>query len=381
MEWEINTSLPVSYRNKISWGVLSPGNKDIYIWSSTGEGNSDRRLVVVDKKVNEIYGERILAYFDHYKMPIRVVVLDGIEANKSTESLFMLLHEMESFNIDRRNECVISVGGGVVADLVGFAASIYRRGVPYMRIPTTLLGIVDVSIAAKTGLNWSGRRNRLGSYYPPVCSLLDQTFIKTQDPIEISSGMGEILKMAVIKNNTLFSYLEHHGRALLESKFDHELAGEVIAMSIQGMKEELENNLWERNLKRCVDFGHSFSPTIEMRSLDTDNPMTHGQAVTIDIVLSCIISKHRGLMSSKDFDRIISTAQNIGLKTFHPLFSDASLILEALNDSVKHRAGSQNLPMPTNIGEYIFINDLSFEEIFIMVEEFKKINTLPCRNK
>ena len=363
MEWEVNTSLPVSYRNKTSWGVLSPGNEDIRIWSSTGEGNSDRRLVVVDKKVNEIYGERILAYFDHYKMPIRVVVLDGIEANKSTESLFMLLHEMESFGINRRNEPLIAIGGGVVQDIVGMAASLYRRGVPYLRIPTTLLGIVDVSIAAKVGINWEGRRNRLGAYYPPVCSLLDQTFIKTQEEIEISSGLGEILKMAIIKDKTLFSYLEHHGKDLLTMKFDHTLSGEVIFMAIKGMAEELEPNLWERNLQRCVDFGHSFSPIIEMRSLETNMPLTHGHAVVLDILFSCRIAVKRGLMSEKDYGRVIATASSMNMPINHPMFEDVSLLLESLNDTQKHRGGKQNLPIPKGIGEYTFINDLTFEEI------------------
>lgn len=378
MEWNINTKLAVDYRIKISEDVLSPLNDDIAVYSNTGDGASNRRLVAVDKKVMELYRERIESYFQAQKLNAHFVILDGIESKKNTDSLFMLLHEMENFNVDRRNESVISLGGGVVADLVGFAASIYRRGVSYIRVPTTLLGIVDVSIAAKTGLNWEGRRNRLGSYYPPVCSLLDKTFIKTQESIEISSGLGEVLKMAVIKDAHLFALLEDFGKELLESKFSHVYADNVIIQAVEGMKEELENNLWERNLKRCVDFGHSFSPTIEMRSLATDNPMTHGQAVTIDIILSCIISKNRGMLSVKDFDRIISTTQIIGLKTFHPLFSDTSLILEALNDIVKHRAGNQNLPLPTNIGKYIFINDLSFEEILSMVDEFKKINIFPC---
>ena len=363
MEWEINTSLPVSYRNKISWGVLSPGNSDMATWSATGDGKSNRRLVVVDKKVNEIYGERILAYFAHHSLVVRIVVIDGIEAHKSTDSLFMLLNEMEQFGINRRNECLISIGGGVIQDIVGFAASMYRRGVPYMRVPTTLLGIVDVSIAAKVGINWEERRNRLGAYYPPVCSLLDQTFIKTQEPIEISSGMGEILKMAVIKDARLFSLIETKGKALMESRFDHPISGEVISRSIQGMKEELENNLWERDLKRCVDFGHSFSPIIEMRSLETDNPLTHGQAVTIDVLFSCRISEIRGLLHSEDVGRAMACAHNMGLLTSHPMFEDVSLLLEALNDTTKHRGGNQNLPIPTEIGEYTFINDLTFEEI------------------
>lgn len=361
MQWTINTSLAVNYTVKISEDVLSPMNGDIAVYSNTGDGASNKRLVAVDKKVMELYRERIEAYFQAQKLNAHFVILDGVESKKNTDSLFMLLHEMEQFGISRR-ECIIGIGGGVILDVVGLAASLYRRGVPYIRIPTTLLGIVDVSIAAKTGINYEGRRNRLGSYYPPICSLLDKTFIKTQEPIEISSGLGEILKMAVIKDSLLFSTLEDYGSELLNSKFDHPLANEVIGRAVHGMKEELENNLWERNLKRCVDFGHSFSPIIEMRSLATSEPLTHGQAVTIDIILSCIISQMRGLLTDRDMLRISTTALNMELPIVHPMFKDVALLLEALNETTKHRS-AQNLPIPTEIGKYTFINDLTFEEI------------------
>ena len=169
--------------------------------------------------------------------------------------------------------------------------------------------------------------------------------------------------MAVIKNATLFSYLEHHGADLLEMKFDHILSNDVIAMAIFSMKEELENNLWERDLKRCVDFGHSFSPIIEMRSLATSEPLTHGGAVTIDIILSCLIANWRHILSADDCIRIRDVAVKMGLPVVHPMFKDVSLLLESLNDTTKHRGGDQNLPVPTEIGKYTFINNLTFEEI------------------
>lgn len=363
MEITINTQLNVNYRVGTSTGVFNKENEMLLLATYTGGGISNRRLLVIDKKVNELYRPKIDAYFDHHKLTTRVVVLDGVEAKKDSTALFHLLNEMEQFGISRRDEPIIGIGGGVILDVVGMAASVYRRGVPYIRIPTTLLGIVDVSIAAKTGINWEGRRNRLGSYYPPVCALLDKEFIKTQDPIEISSGMGEILKIAVIKDASLFDLLEKHGAELLASKFDHEYADSVIGWSVIRMKEELENNLWERNLRRCVDFGHSFSPIIEMRSLPTDSPLPHGHAVTIDVVLSCIISMMRGLLHETDVNRITRVADAMGIPTTHPMFKDVSLLLESLNDTTKHRGGSQNLPVPTKIGEHIFINDLTFDEI------------------
>lgn len=363
MKWEISTRQSINYMVKTSNDIFNPANRDVIIYSTTGDGRSDRGLVVVDKKVFEIYGDKIKNYFLFHKLKTRIVIIDGVESKKNTDSLFMLLHEMEQFGILRRNECIIGIGGGVVLDVVGLAASLYRRGVPYMRIPTTLLGIVDVSIAAKTAVNFENRRNRLGSYYPPVCSLLDKTFIKTQEPKEISSGLGEILKMAVIKNSLLFSTLEDYGAELLDSKFDHPLADEVIGMAVQGMKEELENNLFETNLRRCVDFGHSFSPIIEMRSLQTAEPLTHGQAVVLDIILSCILAQMWRLLNETDVNRIKKVAIGMGLLISHPMFKDVALLLESLNDTKKHRGGIQNLPMPNGIGRCTFVNNLTFEEI------------------
>lgn len=372
--WNIKTSLPVEYVIKTSNNIFSENNLDILSY-----GNQDkdrRRLVVVDKEVAHFYLDKIKAYFDHHKIIYRIIFLDGGEENKNLKNLLYLLEEIEKFGISRKNEPIIGIGGGVVLDILGLASTLYRRSIPYIRIPTTLLGIVDVSVAAKTGINFMDRRNRLGSYYPPIATLLDKNFIKTLQPIEISSGLGEILKMAVIKDNILFNIIEKDGDLLLKSKFNCQCADEVISRSIEGMKVELENNLWEKDLKRVVDFGHSFSPIIEMRSINNNNvaTLTHGQAVTLGVIFSSCISFIRKTMSYEDLLRIVKTAQSMGLPTYHPSFVDSLLLLESLNDTVKHRNGNQNLPTPKEIGESYFINDLTFNEINETIKIFKQIN-------
>ncbi|MDA9048912.1 sedoheptulose 7-phosphate cyclase, partial [Gammaproteobacteria bacterium] len=281
------------------------------------------------------------------------------------------------FGLNRKNEPIIAIGGGVLLDIVGLAASLYRRGVPYIKIPTTLLGIVDASIGVKTAINFKDRRNRLGSYHEPIASFLDVSFCATLESIEISSGLGEILKMAVVKDAKLFDILKYHGEDLYESKFlNNEYSYEVINRAVQGMKDELQDNLWEKDLERLVDFGHSFSPIPEMRSLVDDDviALTHGQAVTLDVIFSSVISHLRELLSKDELEEIIITAKNCGLPTYHPYFSNALLLLEALNDTVKHRNGDQNLPIPTSIGNSIFINDLSFDEISAAAKKMIELN-------
>ncbi len=363
--WTINTSLPINYIVKNSPGIFDIKNNDILDCCST-----KRAVVVIDNKVSNLYLKTIKNYFDHHQITYRLVVINGVETEKNLTSLIYLLEEIEKFGTSRKSEPIIAIGGGVILDVAGLAATLYRRGIPYIRVPTTLLGIIDVSVAAKTGINFEDRRNRLGSYYPPLASYLDKAFLKTLEEIEISSGLGEILKMAVIK-------LETHGKILLDTKFDCEHADDVINFAIQDMKEELENNLWEKNLKRIVDFGHSFSPIIEMRSLADKNvkALTHGQAVTLDIIFSSILSYKRNMLAKEDVLKIMRVAKSMALPTYHESFADHLLLFESLQDTIKHRNGDQNLPVPTSIGTAVFINDLTYDEIVdaaLLFSEFNK---------
>jgi len=362
--WSIETSLPVSFKIKNSPNIFSPTNRDLLEFGSSEPGS--RRLVVIDRNICKYYLEQVLHFFKFHYIDIHVVAVDATEEDKNLDTLLVILKEMENFGMLRRSEPLIAIGGGVLLDVAGMAAGMYRRGIPYIRVPTTLVGLIDASVGAKTGINFEVRRNRLGSYYPPIASYLDTTFLRTLASIEISSGLGEALKMAVIKDVLLFELLEKNGAALVSSAFaECDCANEVINRAVDGMKVELENNLWEEDLKRAVDFGHSFSPIIEMRSIERNEyaPLTHGQAVAIDVIFSSVISFQRGLLTRDELSRILRTARNMNLPTQHELFKDPLMILESLNDTSKHRNGNQNLPIPTAIGEYSFINDLSLNEI------------------
>ena len=372
MNWQINTTLSVNFIIKNTEDLFNKENNELLNY---GDNIQKKRLIIIDNNVFNIYSFKIKDYLDHHHFNYNIIVLNGDEKEKNIQNLLYLLEEMEHFGIQRKNEPVICIGGGVVLDIAGLACALYRRGVPYIRIPTTLLGIVDVSLAAKTGINFKDRRNRLGSYYPPVATLLDKSFLETLTEIEISSALGEIIKIAVIKDYNLFTILEHYGRDLFLSKFKHPYADEVINRSIRGMKEELENNLWEKNLERCVDFGHSFSPIIEMKSLvNAVQELTHGQAVALDIIFSCIISHIREGLTEDDVRRVINVCKKCNLPTYHEYFTKPRILLEALSDTIKHRDGNQNLPIPIEIGKYVFINNLTYDEINKTINYYIEIN-------
>lgn len=165
----------------------------------------------------------------------------------------------------------MAIGGGCVLDIAGMAACIYRRGVPFVRVPTTLLAIVDASVGVKNGIDYCCAvtdemyKNRVGSFYAPVACLLDPAFIASQDERNVSNGLGEVLKLALVRSSDLFDLLEVHGETLVESKFENEalkqsgVSSRIIDLSIQIMLEELGPNLWESKLERCVDYGKLLS--------------------------------------------------------------------------------------------------------------------------
>ena len=148
---------------------------------------------------------------------------------------------MAAAGIDRRREPVIGIGGGTLLDIVGFAASIYRRNTPYIRIPTTLIGIVDAGIGIKTGVNFGLGKNRIGTYAAPVVSYLDQSFLCTLDRRHVANGIAEILKMALIRSADMMSLLERHGKAVLNADLDRTdqtltvETNKIITMAVQLM--------------------------------------------------------------------------------------------------------------------------------------------------
>lgn len=357
--WKLTASLPVSFKIELCDNLFDTSKIKLLEIGNTGHGA--RRLIVIDEKVYNLFGSRIDQYFMHHKIEYKVISLESTESMKDLDSLLKVVEAMETFHILRQSEPVIAIGGGVLLDIVGLAASVYRRGIPYIRVPTTLLALVDASIGAKTAINHLGRRNRLGTYHPPVAAYLDRSFLLSLERKEFSNGLAEILKMSLIKDARLFELLEQHGKALIENKFQKgSVPHEVICRAIQTMLEELEPNLWEKNLKRLVDFGHSFSPIIEMRAMPD---LSHGEAVAIDMLFSSIISNQRGLLPTEDLERIFKTMKLLELPVFHPLFGEPDVLKEALADTSVHRNGAQNLPMLEGIGNATFFNDVTPEEI------------------
>jgi len=337
-----------------------------------------RRLIVIDETVDSLYGEKVRAYFEARGVAHEILRLPLVEENKSVEMTLKVCEKMKKFNIDRRTEPVIAIGGGVTLDVVGLAASLFRRRTPYIRVPTTALAYVDASVGAKNGCNFLGSKNRLGTYVPPVAALLDSSFFKTQQRREVSNSLGEMAKMAIMKSEELFQLLEKHGHRLIEDRFEPRDASDgvparVLRLSIETMLEELAPNLWEHSLDRLVDFGHAVGQNLEMSALGTEDELMHGEAVACDMAYMSVLSCIRGLISAAERDAILSMLQGCEVPVYSPRLT-REFFKEAMEDRVQNSMG-QRLPMPVGIGRARMVNDVSdedFERAFVQWEQLCK---------
>merc|ERR1719229_1080344 len=275
------------------------------------EQKPQRRLVVIDETVCGLYGDKVRAYFEARGVAYELMSLPLVEENKSMELTLKVCKKMKEFNIDRRTEPVIAIGGGVCLDVVGLAASLFRRRTPYIRVPTTSLAYVDASVGAKNGCNFCGSKNRLGTYVPPVAALLDSSFFQTQGARDISNSLGEMAKMGIMKSAELFHLLEKHGPRLVADRFEARDASDgvparVLRLSIETMLEELAPNLWEHCLDRLVDFGHAVGQNLEMTALGTEHELMHGEAVAVDMAFMTVLSPLLGNLTEEQRDRILN---------------------------------------------------------------------------
>jgi 3-dehydroquinate synthase len=362
----------------MKWSILASPKTNIKIqqvnnvWNHPDISSSDERLIfVIDRLVYDLYKDRI---------PVDAVIhqIDCGETHKHLQTAETVWNFFNEINLKRR-ETVYAIGGGVALDLVGFCCSVYRRGIPYIRIPTTLLAIVDAAVGIKTGINYQDYRNRLGSYYAPKLTLIDNKFISTQEPRHVSNGLAEIIKLAVIADKQLFELLEQDSGMLLTDKFQNsKLASRVIECAISTMLDNLKHNLWETNLRRSVDFGHSFSPTIEMQNI---SELLHGEAVILDCLLCCCIAFTRKYLDSVELNRIVSLIAKFNLPLYHRDFVNLSMLTKSLDEISIHRNNNQNIPLPRSIGRCCIVNDISESDLLAAISMMNQINENSLNNR
>jgi len=334
------------------------------IFSFLGKHLNSKKLVFIDSIV--LANQREFLSIESFDPNLILVPTNLNEANKNIESLMAILSVMESNGIGRKGDLVMAVGGGTLLDTVALAASIFRRGIEVVKVPTTLLGIVDAAIGIKTGINYKGQRNRIGSYHFDYSVIIDPKLMKGLRRGLIRQGLGEIFKIAIIKSKELFDLIILHRSSLEDYSFYQSDEGHyLLALSIRLMLEELHNNPREDNLMRCVDFGHSFSPLVEMESIKRVGIKTipHGYSVAYDCLLTSAISCQRGNLHEDQYREILNLFLSFDFGLKNEIYIDCNLLWASFTEMTKHRGGNQNLPIPISIGAYTYLQDVTFEEV------------------
>ncbi len=330
-----------------------------------------RCLMIVDRNVFGLYGDRIQDYFNHYDIDLTVFPVSIKEPDKTLATFETIIDAFVDFGLVRK-EPVLVVGGGLTTDVAGFACSAYRRKTNYIRVPTSLIGLIDASVAIKVAVNHGKLKNRLGAYHASQKVILDFSFLKTLPTDQVRNGMAELIKIAVVGNIEIFELLENYGEALLDSHFGYlngtaelqAVAHRLTYNAIQSMLTLEVPNLHELDLDRVIAYGHTWSPTLE---LTPEIPMFHGHSVAIDMAFSATIAQQRGYISIPDRDRILGLMSRLGLAIDSPYLTP-ELLWKATTSIARTRDGLQRAAAPCPIGECMFMNDLTRAELDAVLE-------------
>jgi demethyl-4-deoxygadusol synthase len=343
-------------------GAFKPENPEI----ADNYRQFGRCLMVVDRNVYDLYGSQIQSYFKHHDIDLSVFPVTIKEPDKTLTTFESVIDAFVDFGLVRK-EPVLVVGGGLTTDVAGFACSAYRRRTNYIRVPTSLIGLIDASVAIKVAVNHGKLKNRLGAYHASQKVILDFSFLKTLPIDQIRNGMAELIKIAVVGNKEIFELLENYGEALLHSHFGHlngtaelqAVAHRLTYNAIESMLALEVPNLHELDLDRVIAYGHTWSPMLE---LTPEIPMFHGHSVAIDMAFSATIAQQRGYITIAERDRVLGLMSRLGLAIDSPYLTP-ELLWQATKSISRTRDGLQRAAAPCPIGECMFMNDLTRTEL------------------
>lgn len=309
-------------------------------------------IALTDSNVHRIYQKQIDgAAF------LKVITLPAGEETKSFSFLQQIWDQMVALKLDRKSLLVV-IGGGVMGDLGGFAAATYMRGIDFIQIPTTLLSQVDSSVGGKTGINHPLGKNLLGAFYQPKAVYIDPNVLKTLPVNEFKSGLGEVVKYGVIRDEKFFEYLRENAAEILALK--NEVLIKIIAKCCEIKAEVVGADEKENGLRAILNYGHSAAHGLE--NVCHYKGVLHGQAVAFGMDVEMNIAAHRGIVLEKDFARQRSLLDALKLGFSVPSF-EMEKYLSAITMDKKNINDRLSFVLPTKIGEVIMLDNINFEEI------------------
>lgn len=305
--------------------------------------SSSQVMVITNETVAPLYLERVKQGLKG-KETAEVTLPDG-ESYKSIESAMIIFDKLLAAKFSR-DACLIALGGGVIGDLVGFAAACYQRGVPFIQIPTTLLAQVDSSVGGKTAVNHPRGKNMIGAFYQPQCVLADTSTLDTLADRELSAGLAEVIKYGLICDFEFFVWLEANLDRLLARDADA-LAYAIERSCINKAKVVAEDER-ESGVRAILNLGHTFGHAIETGM--GYGAYLHGEAVAIGICQAADLSRRLGWLDTDSVERIVSLLRRARLPVAPPTDLDAERYLDLMAVDKKNIAGKLRLILLERIG-------------------------------
>lgn len=310
--------------------------------------------IITDLTVKELYLDKLIKILN-YPYISYTVIKEG-EQYKSFETLQIILSDILNNGLDR-SSLIIGLGGGIVGDISGFAASVYMRGIDFIQIPTTLLSQVDSSVGGKTAINFENIKNIVGRFYQPKYVLIDISMLETLDEKNIRSGIGEILKYGIIYDNELFKYINTNYKEI--NDLNNQVIENLIYESINIKREVVEKDEVELGLRMILNFGHTVGHGIEMLK---DFDLLHGEAVLLGMLIESYIAFQQKLITKDYYEEIKITIEKFIDKPSINL-KQANNIYSKMKYDKKNKEGKIKLVLPIGVGQVKVFQQLNRELI------------------
>jgi 3-dehydroquinate synthase len=312
----------------------------------------ERLFIVIDSQVGDLYASSLRILVEDAGFKPSIVTIPAGEANKSLACFKQIIDWLVECKAER-NEPIIAVGGGVVGDIAGFVASSYRRGVPFIQVPTTLLAQVDSAIGGKTGVNHAFGKNFVGSYYQPALIYVDPALVLTLPERIYSEGWAEIVKYAMVLDMELFTLLEEN-LALLQIREPSFLAS-IVTRCIRLKMNIVQLDELDFDVRSILNYGHTFGHALEATT--NHGTWLHGEAVAIGMEVAARIAVATSTLSREEATRQARLLQALNLPVRCP-GADAMALLDTMLRDKKVRAGHLRWILPTRIGHAEVCDDI-----------------------
>ncbi len=317
-------------------------------------------LIVTNDVVAPLYLQQFLdsleKHNDSDQFIIKQIVLPDGEEYKHQQSINQIYDELLAHHFSR--DCtLIALGGGVIGDMTGFAAASYMRGVNFIQVPTTLLAQVDSSVGGKTGINHPQGKNMIGAFWQPQLVLADMASLKTLPPRELSAGMAEVIKYALIMDIEFLSWLEENMQAMMN--LDTGILAQVVKKCCELKAQVVAEDEREGGRRAILNFGHTFGHVIE--TYMGYGEWLHGEAVAVGMVQACQMSQKLGWLTEKEVERVIRLIASAKLPIAPPKIP-VEKSLELMSHDKKAMSGNVRLVLLEEMGKAIVTKDFPAED-------------------